>query len=317
MNYSPIETTEPILVLGSKLFWRHRRAAAAICCVTLVASIFYALSQAPTYTADAQIVPTSRRTENGPRGDTIATIDAQMLLQGQLQLLKSQRISRSIAEQLSSTDIAAPQSGREMYVGNFVHALDSATAATPRSRRETYVAKFVHRLVRAKAAALTEIELDRGLRYSYQPRMYFITASFTSSSPERAAAFANAVASQFVHAERMKELASRLAEAQRVVSERSAIYGPKHPTVLRAETKLNQLTEEFENRKTRPLLLSAPELDASGLAVAAHASAARRNTPNATILSGLLLGILLSIAFVFWAEHASLRNAILERFRWR
>src|SRR5690349_11885530 len=72
MNYSPIETTEPILVLGSKLFWRHRRAAAAICCVTLVASIFYALLQAPTYTADAQIVPTLRRTENGPRGDTIA-----------------------------------------------------------------------------------------------------------------------------------------------------------------------------------------------------------------------------------------------------
>ena len=82
------------------LFWSYRWLVAALCIAGLVLSSLGALFTAPSYTATAVILPTFDGT---PRDAPLPMVDPSILLASQVLLLKSQPISRSIAEQLAKS----------------------------------------------------------------------------------------------------------------------------------------------------------------------------------------------------------------------
>lgn len=259
------------------LFNAYRRLVIAFCIAGLALSSLAALLMGPSYTATAVILPTFRSAELLSRDAPLPMVDATMLLESQVRLLKSQPISRSVAEQQAKSQSTETPS-----------AIDAIAS-----------------------------ELANKRQFTYQRRTYLIELSFTASTPEIAADYANAVASQFVHDEQQKKLADRSVQAQRALNELSVTFGDQHPSILRARNELDEMRAFLNFGKEFVPLLGARDLEATGLVKAAQAESAKQNSRMALIFSGLILGLLAAIGIVLYVEREIVRRNFSRWFALR
>jgi polysaccharide biosynthesis transport protein len=283
------DSAAPIL----SLMWRRKWTMLAILALASAASASVILMRGPSYTAVALILPNFRGAEPLARIGPAPIVDAGILLESRVQLLKSHPISRSIAGQLGRDEIEPDYwlSGTQV-VKSFLPLLETK----PLTAVDAVVA-----------------EVAANLNVGYQRRTYLIELSLAAPTPERAAALANAVASEFVHDERLKRLADRNAVTKQALNDLSLTYGEKHPAVFRARIELEEARAFFEREKEAARLLGEKELEESGLVLPARASAAKMNTKISRFLAGFILSLLLSIAAVLFLERERLRHLMARR----
>jgi uncharacterized protein involved in exopolysaccharide biosynthesis len=89
------------------------------------------------------------------------------------------------------------------------------------------------------------------LRVTNVTRSYPISISFTAASPETAAKVANALAVEYLRVKTMQRLADAATAAHREFAQRSAVYGEKHPSVVRAGVELEAARVRLQDAANR------------------------------------------------------------------
>lgn len=158
-------------------------------------------------------------------------------------------------------------------------------------------------------ADTVEKQLMSRRKFTYERRTYLIELAMTAGTPARAAAYANAVASQFVHDEQQKMLADSYTKARKTFDELTEKFGDKHPTIVREKQQLGEMQALLRAGKERATLLSDRELEATGLVIAAQASAAKQNSRTPMVLAGPLLALLMSMVLALYIERDLVRRA--------
>jgi uncharacterized protein involved in exopolysaccharide biosynthesis len=190
--------------------WRGRYFVAAFCAVGVLVGGLVAISMANQYTSEVVLV--ARFTQEDPRDPQLLSdifLDAASTLsvvQTELYLIHSDDIAERV---VTSLDLANDP--------NFAKSLLD---------RPTSPNSSPNRLIAA--------ELLKNLKVSNDPRSMLIRISYTSPSPEQSARIANAFAEEYLRTR--IELAAR-----RRLMTLSATYGPKHPTVLKAKSDLDEV----------------------------------------------------------------------------
>lgn len=160
-------------------------------------------------------------------------------------------------------------------------------------------------------ADAVEKQLNRR-KFTYERRTYLIELAMTAGTPGRAAAYANAVASQFVHDEQQKMLADNYTKARKMFNELTVKFGDKHPTIVREKRQLGDMQALLQAGKEKAALLSDRELEATGLVIAAQASAAKKNSRLPLIFAGPLIALLLSMVLAVFIERDIVRRSWLR-----
>ena len=148
----------------------------------------------------AEVVVEPKLARDQSRSTTGVSLDAASLIETEVELIRSRGVAQKVVSRLDLKN--DPIFGTRNIEGT----LDANSTAT---------------------AVL------RNIRVSNDARSYLIKISFTSISPIRAAQIANAFAEEYLRARRE-------AAARRELSEISAMYGPQHPALRRAQAALDE-----------------------------------------------------------------------------
>jgi capsular polysaccharide biosynthesis protein len=209
---------------------RHRWLIAKLIAGALVLAALLVSVLPRKYTAEALV-----QAQLFARGETVSTtalasIDSASIVASEAHLIQSQAIARAVVKRLgldSSHEFAAPTSLLGRVTGVVRSAIFPETALSEPLERAT-------RNVRAK------------LTVTRDTRSYVISIAFTATSPEAAANIANAFAIEYFNAKLKQRLSEAVAAATRELAQRSAIYGEKHPSYIRAVADLQAARQRLQ-----------------------------------------------------------------------
>lgn len=267
--------------------WSHRNTIAIGLGAGMVLGLLAALVMGPSYTATAILQP-NLVSEAPAKGVQAPVLDAGMLLESEIELISLQPLPDAVTIALNeklpagrggrsvSTLLSGALSGLTGFLGlSGNHAGDKPNPLASRS----------------------DISLDVG----YRNRTYLIEVTVRASTPERAAAFANAVARQYAVSNELRQLRVREAAAQLAVAELKASYGDRHPLVVRAESELTQMSSQLSAGA-----LAASELSNAAIAVPASADGAHMVSSYKTIAMWAVLGVISALGFLLFKERKNL-----------
>lgn len=267
-------------------FWSYKDTITAHTGIGLLLGLLAAFAMGPSYTATAVVQP-SLISEAPAKGVQAPTLDANLLLESEIQLILLQPLPKPLAIKLN----------RDLPRGRGGRSLKSLVA----SALSYAVATFRTSPLVSDPAETEDVTLDVG----YRKRTYLIEVSATASTPERAAAFANAVAGQYVRQTALKQLKVKEMAADQSLSDLMLSYGDRHPLVLRAQSDLARLKRDLEMLTTMPSTLESSEL-VGGVTAVPATSPSSRNSSYKTIAIWGLLGLMAALAFVLVKERKRL-----------
>jgi uncharacterized protein involved in exopolysaccharide biosynthesis len=270
-----------------RTFWSYRRTIAVYVGAGMTLGVLMALAMGPSYTATAILQP-SLQSEAPAKGVQAPALDAGMLLESEIQLIALQPLPDALTIALNEK-LPMGRGGRSVstLLSNAISGLtgflgsggdDAAEAPNP-------------------LASQSDITLDVG----YRKRTYLIEVTMRASTPERAAAFANAVARQYARNSELRQLKVREAAAQLALTELKASYGDRHPLVVRAESELTRLRSDLGAGS-----LAGSDLTDAAIAVPARAGDAHLNSSHKTIAMWAILGLISALGFVLFKERRNL-----------
>ena len=198
------------------LLWRRRYAVAAFCAVGVVVAGLVAISMDNRYTSE--VVVQERFPRQDPQHQSGISLDAASVTQTEISLIRSREIAEGVVVRLGLAK--DPNFAEHSSLLNRAFALIT----------------FWH-LVRVSNAGNSRIaaRLRQNLDVTNDPKSLLIRISYTSTSPEQSARIVNAFAEEYL---RLREAKAALSEQ---LADLAAIYGPKHPTVLKAQSQLGSL----------------------------------------------------------------------------
>ena len=293
-------TVEIRLLAFAKIFWSYRKTIATWTAIGLLLGWLSALAMGPSYTAIA-VVQTSLVSEAPAKGIQAPTLDANFLLESEIQLMMLQPLPRELTVKFNQ-DFPMGRS-RSM-----VSAEGDRSILTLLSSAASKVARFLYTSDSAQRDRndLTSIE-DITLEIGYRRRTYLIEVSTRASNPERAAAYTNAVASQYVRLYELKRRKAREISARQELSELMLSYGERHPLVVRAQSDIRSLQRDFDMLMTTPTVLNENEIvGGGGSAVPARASLLHANSSYKSLAGWALIGLFCSLGFVIYKERRRL-----------
>ena len=198
------------------LVWRRKWLVATFCAVGIVVGVLVAMSMPSQYTSEVVVKARIPRGDQQLRPEVY--IDASTVIQTEVSLIRSREIALSVVTRLGlaeGPDAPAPGSflDRALALITFWHA---SSPSFPNSSVAHSVAD----------------KLLKNLEVTNDARSLTIRISYTSTSPEQSAQIANAFAEEF---QRTREEA----DARRDLADLAVKYGPKHPSVLRAQAQVD------------------------------------------------------------------------------
>ena len=203
-------------ILG--LLWRRKYLVAAFCAVGLLIASVVAISIANRYTSQvviqARFVRQESQLQSGmPTGIPGMILDADSVIQTEINFIRSRDIAEDVVTRLGLANDP-----------NFAHRsmLDRALALITFWRSPS-----------SSATGLIADKLLQTLDVTNDLRSALIRISYTSTSPEQSARIANAFAQAYLRTRAEKDAQQRLADL-------TATYGPKHPSVLKAQAQLEE-----------------------------------------------------------------------------
>jgi uncharacterized protein involved in exopolysaccharide biosynthesis len=141
--------------------------------------------------------------------------------------------------------------------------------------------------------------LMRQVQVTAEPRSYLISVAVTARDPEIAAKLANALTAEYLRWQTLKELAEARSAAEHDLADASLVYGPRHPTYLRAAIRLEQLEARVAALREASSLEDLMKRSAGYSLIPAN-KVMKPSGPNIpailtlAILAGLSLGICLA-----------------------
>lgn len=259
------------------------------CALGSISTVLFKLYQGPTYTAAALIQPDLREPSAPGLTPAPPLVDAKMIIESQMKLLKSHALARQVVERLNAAggraanEIAAPGSILR-YVAASIPFFRDLFGPTPAA-------------LDAKASSLIRL-----LSVGYSRHTYLIEVSYTSSSPAAAATIVNAVAGEFVKFHRLRERSYRHSNAKERLAQLSMQYGSGHPLVISAKADVASAFTEVQEIERSTALLTAEDLWATGLIVPAQSSTVPSGNYRAAAMIGVALGIAVTLA-LFWVRE--------------
>jgi len=281
-----------------RLLWQRKWLVAATVVAGLVTAVVALTQMKPRYTSEA-LLQVNLGPDTGTKNQPTVTVNGVEVVNSIARVIGSRATADAVVTRLGLD--GDPGFEPQPRLSRWLLAVRSAlglqqTAMTPR-----------------------DIAIDallRQVRVTAEPRSYLISVAVTAGDPEFAAKLANAVAVEYWWRQTLKELAEERSAVDHDLTEASLVYGSRHPTYLRASTKLQQLdvrvarlrdassTEDLIKLATEHSLIAADKvMKPSGPNIPAILALA--------ILAGLSLGICLArytpIGFVRRALTASVQ----------
>ena len=219
--------------------WRLRYLLAAFCAVGVMVAGLVARSIPNSYTSEAVVQAKLPRQDPQSRSDV--SLDAVSVVQTETNLVRSRDIAESVVARLglAKDPNFAEQSSllnRLLTLITFWHSSNSS----------------------ANANSLIAAKLLKNLDVSNDPKSLLIRISYTSTSPEQSARIANAFAEEYLRTRQQKAAQQRLADL-------AATYGPKHPSVLKAQAQLEEVSKApTVTDKAQILVWASPPILPSG-----------------------------------------------------
>ncbi|MGY3446378.1 MULTISPECIES: GumC domain-containing protein [unclassified Bradyrhizobium] len=272
--------------------WRHRRLVTGTVVVALAAFLVAFMFMASRYTGEAIIQLDFVRNENiaGERLQSTAAVDAAAVVDSSARIIRSRGTASAVVSALrldQDPEYTRP-SRLERVLSHVGQYFGPHPATTPRELAITHLMKQI--------------------TVTNDPRSYLISIAVTTSDPERAASLANWVASEYLRGRLRAQATEGYAAAERELAGLSAVLGPRHPTYLSAQAKLERLKQVMEGAEKDAALDNqdgAPAHDvvrfAAGQTLLPAEAVMIPSGPNGpllfalTFLAALVLGGLLSL----------------------
>lgn len=270
-----------------RTFWSQRNVIAIGLGAGILLGLLLALAMGPSYSATAILQP-NLVSEAPAKGVQAPVLDAGMLLESEIQLISMQPLPDAVTIAINQ-ELPAGRGGRS--VSAMLSEAVSGVVGILGLRKEN-AGEAPNPL-----ASRSDIALDVGFRR----RTYLIEVTVRASTPERAAAFANAVARQYTLNNELRQIKVREAAAKLAFAELKVSYGDRHPIVVRAESDLARLSRELSAGA-----LAASQLSNTAIAVPASASGAHMISSYRTIAMWAVLGLISAFGFVLFKARKSL-----------
>jgi Mrp family chromosome partitioning ATPase len=195
------------------LLWRRRYFVAAFCAVGVVAAGLIAISMASWYTSE--VVVQARFPRQDPQLRSDVDLDAASVIQTEVNLIRSREIAEAVVARLG----LAKDPNFSEHSSLLNRALASIAFWRPSLSND------------ASANSLIAARLLQNLDVTKDANSLLIRISYASTLPEQSALIANAFAEEYLRTRKETE-------ARRELTDLAATYGPKHPSVLKAQAQL-------------------------------------------------------------------------------
>ncbi len=286
--------------------WSYRGTIALLTAAGLVLGWLISVAMGPTYTAVAVLRP-NLLSDAPEKGSQAPNLDANFLVASEIELITSQPLAPAFAAKLnqeypaehSDRSFLAPVTQSFAAVKGFLKCSvfgiggSSQAGQTPGEQQEPSCPSA------GDPAAIDDIEV----RVEPLSRTYLIEVTLKASTAERAAAFANAVASQYARNIQLKQARARIAGSEQALSGLLATYGDRHPLVRRARMELELLQQSIETFAAMPTSVSEKDLIGGDIVVPARAASLSPNSRYKTIAAWALLGLIAALGFVLFKER--------------
>ena len=201
------------------LLWRRRYFLAAFCAVGVVVAGLVAISIPSWY--KSEVVLQARLPRQDPQLQSEVRLDAVTVVQTEADFVRSREIAESVVARLGLAE--------DPYFAEQRSLLDRALASTGFwHSRPSFSNSSANNIIAA--------DLLNNLQVSNDIKSLLISISYTSTSPEQSARIANAFAEEYLRTREQKA-------AQQGLADLAATYGPKHPSVLKAEAQLEEVSK--------------------------------------------------------------------------
>jgi uncharacterized protein involved in exopolysaccharide biosynthesis len=264
--------------------WTQRRLVLA-CIATSLATSFAGLAYVgPRYTSEALIHITFTREEpnTAVRAAPVAAMDAGIMVESAARLMHSRALASAVVSRLALDRETPPHS---RFAGILARAQAFAgISEPPLPAHETAVTRL-----------LGQVKVTNDLR------SYLITISVTAADPARAARLANAVATEYLRGQALRQAEESYAAAEREANDLSAVFGPRHPQYRDARAKQSRLEQQLAALRDAPIETVGTEAIVVGQTLVPAETILVPSVPNAAIVFsvaaalGLLAGIGLAV----------------------
>jgi len=278
----------------AKWLWRRKWLIAAFLPVLPALAFLALVLMGPRYTAEALIefgFNHKGATSEATTKETVATVDASVLVDSAARLLRSRPIAGAAA-----THLGLDKDPR--YTRN-----------PPLLQALTY-ARSVLGLPEADSTPLDRStnELLRRVSATVQPRSYVVSITATADSPEEATALVNALALAYLQVRMAQETAAAASEMKQA----SAIYGVHHPRYQLAEMKLHGLEADLKTLNGEPK--GGAKVVAGVCFIAGDAVVGPSSSQTIMVLGGALaIGLALGIWMALKGRSRQRRAGVLVR----
>jgi capsular polysaccharide biosynthesis protein len=264
-----------------RILWQRKWLVVATVVAALVIAVVALTQMEPRYASEA-LIQVNLNPDTGPKSQPTASVNAAEVVDSTARIIRSRTTADTVVARLGLDK--DPRFERQSLLSRWLSAVRSAlglqqTALTPRD--------------------LAVDALMRQVRVTPEPRSYLISVAVTAGDPEIAAKLANAVAAEYLRRQTLKELAEARSAVEHDLTDASLVYGPRHPTYLRASTKLEQLDARVAALRDASSTADLIKL-ATGHSLIAADKVTKPSGPDIpailtlTILAGLSLGICLA-----------------------
>jgi capsular polysaccharide biosynthesis protein len=264
-----------------RILWQRKWLIAATVVAGLVLAVIALTQMEPRYTSEA-LIQVNLNPDTGPKSQSTVSVNAAEVVDSTARLIRSRTTADAVVARLGLD--GDPRFERQPRLSRWLSAARSAlglqqTALTPRD--------------------LAVDALMRQVRVTPEPRSYLISVAVTAGDPEIAAKLANAVVAEYLRRQTLKELAETRSTVEHDLTDASLVYGPRHPTYLRASTRLEQLDARIAALRDASSMGDLIKL-ATGYSVIAADKVMKPSGPDIpsiltlAILAGLSLGICLA-----------------------
>ena len=266
-----------------RLFWQRRRLIAASVVLAFLIGIIALAQMEPRYTSEALIqVDLNLNPDTNTKSPSTASVNAAEVVDSTARIIRSRANADAVVARLGLDKDA-----------RFEHQ--------PRLSRWLSAVRSVLGL---QLSILTPQDLAvdalmRQIRVTPEPRSYLVSIAANAGDPKTAAELANAIAVEYLRTRMLKELAEERAAREYELTDAALVYGPRHPTYLRAATRLERLDARLaalRDASTTEDLIKAE----TGHTLIAAQQVAKPSSPNIplilmlAVLAGLGLGVFLA-----------------------
>ena len=198
------------------LLWRRKYFVAAFCAVGVLVASVVAISLANWYTSEVVVQTRFPRPDSKSQPEVF--LNATSVIQTEVSLIRSREIAEGVVARLGLTQ--DPSFAEHSFL------LDRALALTTFwHSRPSFSTVSATSVIAAQLLKNLDVKNDAG--------SLLIMISYRSTSPEQSARIANAFAEEYLRTREEKA-------AQRHLADLATTYGPKHPSVLKAQSQLEE-----------------------------------------------------------------------------